>query len=150
MMYQIDLEYDEWRLQALVSLLAQVVKEPFYDKLRTKEQLGYLVWSGSSEMWGVLGVRFILQSDKATVEYLQQRILTFVKNYRTILASMDKEKFEKGKDKHKDKDMKDKYEKGKEKEKEERNKPRVIAPPCFAFFTFFFFPVRFLFEISSF
>jgi insulysin len=98
MMYQIDLEYDEWRLQAMVSLLAQVVKEPFFDKLRTKEQLGYLVWSGSSEMWGVLGVRFILQSDKATVEYLQQRILTFVRNYRTTLASMEKDKFEKNRE----------------------------------------------------
>ena len=98
MMYQIDLEHDAWRLHAMVSLLAQMIKEPFYDKLRTKEQLGYLVWSGSAEMWGVLGVRFIIQSDKASVEYLQQRILTFVKNFRKYLASTEKEKFEKNRE----------------------------------------------------
>ena len=36
---------------AVVQLLMKIVSEPCYDQLRTKEQLGYLVWSGTATQW---------------------------------------------------------------------------------------------------
>ena len=35
---------DETRLNAVLDLFAQIAREPCFDTLRTKEQLGYIVW----------------------------------------------------------------------------------------------------------
>jgi len=97
MMYQIDMETKSWTKRATLTLLAQIIKEPFFNVLRTNEQLGYLVFSGASEQWGVMGLRFIIQSVKASVGYLERRILTFVEKFRTELADMAADKFERTK-----------------------------------------------------
>eukprot|EP00501_MAST-03F_sp_TOSAG23-6_P002015 GSMAST32.ASY1.ANO1.2100.1 assembled CDS len=67
----------------VLQLLMNIMNEPCYDQLRTKEQLGYLVWSGMATEWGVLGCQIIIQSDKATGEYLEDRILLFLKDFHT-------------------------------------------------------------------
>ena len=36
-------------LQVLMELMGQIVEQPFYDTLRTQQQLGYIVFSG--EWW---------------------------------------------------------------------------------------------------
>ena len=41
-----------------------------FDLLRTQETLGYIVHVGLSLRWGVCGLTFIIQADKASPRYL--------------------------------------------------------------------------------
>jgi insulysin len=78
---------------ALTSLLAQIINEPCYDQLRTKEQLGYLVHSSLTYSRGVVGMRFIVQSSKKAPDYLEQRIEAFLAKFESELQEMTDEKF---------------------------------------------------------
>jgi insulysin len=79
-------------LRAKLSLLAQIAQEPCFDQLRTKEQLGYLVFSGVRKQTGSMGLRFILQSERDTI-YLENRIEEFLAKLRTILEKMTPEEY---------------------------------------------------------
>eukprot|EP00941_MAST-03F_sp_MAST-3F-sp1_P003543 g3543.t1 len=76
------------RPYAILSLLMKIMNEPCYDQLRTKEQLGYLVWSGLSSLLNVYGAQIIIQSDKASSQYLEDRILLFLHDFRKSLVQM--------------------------------------------------------------
>lgn len=79
-------------LRAKLSLLAQIAQEPCFDQLRTKEQLGYLVFSGVRKQTGSMGMRFILQSERDTV-YLENRIEEFLAKLRSIVEKMTAEEY---------------------------------------------------------
>ncbi|KAI7895156.1 Metalloenzyme, LuxS/M16 peptidase-like protein [Mucor mucedo] len=79
-------------LRARLSLLAQIAQEPCFDQLRTKEQLGYLVFSGVRKQTGSIGMRFILQSERDTV-YLENRIEEFLAKLRSIIEKMTPEEY---------------------------------------------------------
>ncbi|KAG1074055.1 hypothetical protein G6F42_025747 [Rhizopus arrhizus] len=79
-------------LRAKLSLLAQIAQEPCFDQLRTKEQLGYLVFSGVRKQTGSMGLRFILQSERDTI-YLENRIEEFLAKLRSILEKMTPEEY---------------------------------------------------------
>eukprot|EP00939_MAST-03C_sp_MAST-3C-sp1_P002054 g2054.t1 len=98
MVYQVGMETNSMREHALLKLCAQIIKEPFYDVLRTKEQLGYLVFSGSGERRGVMYFRFIIQSDKASATYLEKRIYSFLETFRGDLVELKSDAFEATKD----------------------------------------------------
>lgn len=53
---------NEVRLRAALDLLEQVLSEPFYDQLRTKEQLGYSVHASTRLTHGILGFAFVVVS----------------------------------------------------------------------------------------
>ncbi|KAI8388880.1 Metalloenzyme, LuxS/M16 peptidase-like protein [Radiomyces spectabilis] len=74
-------------LRARLSLLAQIAQEPCFDQLRTKEQLGYLVFSGVRKQTGSMGMRFIIQSERNTV-YLENRIEEFLVKLRKLIENM--------------------------------------------------------------
>ncbi|KAI7897701.1 Metalloenzyme, LuxS/M16 peptidase-like protein [Cokeromyces recurvatus] len=80
-------------LRAKLSLLAQIAQEPCFDQLRTKEQLGYLVFSGVRKQTGSMGLRFILQSERDTI-YLENRIEEFLLKLRTLIENMTSEEYE--------------------------------------------------------
>jgi insulysin len=67
--------------------------EPAFDQLRTKEQLGYVVFSGSRTTVTTIGYRFIVQSEKSP-EYLESRIDSFLGNYAAVLRDMSEADFE--------------------------------------------------------
>ena len=69
-----------FRLRAYLTLLGNMIHEPAFDQLRTKEQLGYIVWGGVRCFIGSLGIRIIVQSERDTV-YLENRIENFLKDY---------------------------------------------------------------------
>jgi hypothetical protein len=50
------------RARAALDLLEQCAAEPFYDTLRTKEQLGYSVHAATRLTHGVLGFAFVVNS----------------------------------------------------------------------------------------
>lgn len=60
-----------------VDLVTQILSEPCYNQLRTKEQLGYIVFCGSRKSNGVQGIRVIVQSAKHPA-YVEERIEHFL------------------------------------------------------------------------
>jgi insulysin len=77
-------------------MLDQLTHEPAFDKLRTKEQLGYAVFSGSRSSPTTLGFRFIIQSEK-TPTYLESRIEAFLVSFADTLSNMSEADFESNK-----------------------------------------------------
>jgi insulysin len=84
------------RLRAKVLLLAQIADEPCFDQLRTKEQLGYVVFSGATVHNTWIGYRILIQSEK-TPNYLEGRIDSFLAGMSQELTDMTDSQFQKHK-----------------------------------------------------
>ncbi|KAK1219159.1 metalloprotease [Marasmius sp. AFHP31] len=67
------------RLRIVSSLLSQIMSEPAFNVLRTKEQLGYVVFCRGISLPGetTYGIRIIIQSEK-TPEFLEGRVEAFL------------------------------------------------------------------------
>lgn len=75
------------------SLFCQLINEPCFDTLRTKEQLGYLVHSSARASIGMTGFRISIQSERDAA-YLESRIDAFLVQFEKYLEEMTPEKFE--------------------------------------------------------
>lgn len=80
--------------RVMAELIAQILHEPFFDRLRTKEQLGYVVFSGIRETRTTFGLRFLIQSERPT-GYLYMRIKQFIAKESRKLALLSEEDFKK-------------------------------------------------------
>lgn len=78
----------------LLELFIQIIGEPCFDILRTKEQLGYIVFSGIRRTSGVQGMRIIVQSDR-TPQYVENRVEAFLQSMDTYVKDMTEESFQK-------------------------------------------------------
>ncbi|KAJ1657332.1 metalloprotease [Dispira simplex] len=77
-----------------LALLESILKEPFFDELRTKETLGYVVRCQSFlEYSGLMMMNFIIQSERNPM-YLEFRILHFLRKMLNTLEGMSLEDFE--------------------------------------------------------
>jgi insulysin len=74
-------------------LLDQMLHEPAFDQLRTKEQLGYIVFSGPRAFSTTYGFRFLIQSEM-TPEFLDSRIESFLMRYADTMEKMSETEFE--------------------------------------------------------
>jgi len=91
-------------------LFCQIIDEPFFDILRTKQQLGYIVFSGVrrrvSNPYAIVdsllilsqintvGLRCIIQSERVPL-YLEYRIEDFLRNtVKGMLDKMSSEEFD--------------------------------------------------------
>ncbi|SPO45716.1 related to STE23 - Metalloprotease involved in a-factor processing [Moesziomyces antarcticus] len=81
------------QLRAVLSLFEQMATEPVFDQLRTKEQLGYLVFSAMRRSVGGMGWRIILQSER-DASYLESRIDAFLDQFKATLDKMSESEFE--------------------------------------------------------
>lgn len=72
-------------------LVFQTLEEPCYDFLRTKEQLGYLVYISSWNLRNVMGGKFVIQSAKYTPEYLLAKIHEFIRDMKTKTDALSDE-----------------------------------------------------------
>lgn len=73
----------------LIELLNALVEEPFYNDLRTKKQLGYIVASGIKAVAETRTISFIVQSSIASSDSLTIEILNFLdKVEMNILAKL--------------------------------------------------------------
>lgn len=68
--------------------------EPCFDTLRTKEQLGYSVHSGTRRTHGVLGLCVVVVSGAHGPAHLDARIEAFLGAFQQTLAGMGEEEFE--------------------------------------------------------
>lgn len=83
-------------LRAKQFILAQMLDEPTFNQLRTIEQLGYVVFSGSTAGVTYAGFRILVQSER-DCGYLEGRINHFLTRFETTLKDMSDEEFEKNK-----------------------------------------------------
>lgn len=67
-----------------IDLVSQILCEPCYNTLRTKEQLGYIVFCGSRKANGVQGIRFIVQSTRHPL-FVEERIEKFLDGMTVII-----------------------------------------------------------------
>jgi insulysin len=87
---------DEDNKRTVLSLIGQIASEPCFDQLRTKEQLGYIVFSGIRKGIGMLAFRVIVQSEKHPI-YIESRVDNFISRLREIIVDLSDEEFEKHK-----------------------------------------------------
>jgi insulysin len=84
---------DDQKTRAKVLLLGQIGDEKGFDTLRTKEQLGYIVFTGPRVSNTTCGYRVIVQSER-TPEYLETRINAFLASLGSYIKDMPKDEFE--------------------------------------------------------
>jgi insulysin len=84
------------RLNAVLSLLGQLVREQAFNVLRTEEQLGYIVFSSvKTSSDNVKSMQFLVQSDGFTPKHVDGRIEAFLQVFRNqVLADMSVEDFQ--------------------------------------------------------
>ena len=70
-----------------------MMEKPTFHQLRTVEQLGYIVWSGTDVREGVNGMRVIVQSAKKDADCLDRRVDAFLRKFRAVLQGMKWKKF---------------------------------------------------------
>ncbi|KAI4173694.1 MAG: hypothetical protein LQ348_006508 [Seirophora lacunosa] len=80
-------------LRAKLLLLGQMTEEIGFDQLRTKEQLGYIVFTGAKYAATIMGYRVIIQSERPT-DYLEERVNAFLILFGSKLESMSQDDFE--------------------------------------------------------
>ncbi|KAI5965382.1 STE23 [Candida pseudojiufengensis] len=71
---------NDLKLRVFIDLLSIIIREPCFDRLRTKEQLGYVVFSGLKKGRTSLGFRILIQSEKSC-NYLEYRIDEFLNKF---------------------------------------------------------------------
>ncbi|CAH9135246.1 unnamed protein product [Cuscuta epithymum] len=85
---------DLTKLKALLDLFDEIVEEPLFNQLRTKEQLGYVVGCSPRVTYRILGFCFQVQSSEYDPVYLQGRIDNFINSVKEILDDLSDESFE--------------------------------------------------------
>ncbi|KAF9376695.1 Insulinase (Peptidase M16) [Podila verticillata] len=86
-----------WRRErsALTQIVAQILQEPCFNQLRTKEQLGYIVHCTTRTNAGSTGLRIVVQSERDP-RFLQSRIEDFlVTRIGTMFREMTEAEFAK-------------------------------------------------------
>lgn len=74
------------RTEALTELVAHLLSEPAFDQLRTKEQLGYIVFTGVKNINSlVIAIHLIVQSNHKDPQYLDERIEDFLVGFKKLL-----------------------------------------------------------------
>ncbi|KAL8106522.1 hypothetical protein AgCh_023328 [Apium graveolens] len=93
--YQIEpeSEADLPRIKALIDLFDEIVEEPLFNQLRTKEQLGYVVDCSPRVTYRILGFCFRVQSSEYNPNHLQGRIDEFINSLGKLLNGLDNESF---------------------------------------------------------
>ncbi|GBB90257.1 hypothetical protein RclHR1_17150001 [Rhizophagus clarus] len=79
-----------------LQIIAQIIQESTFDHLRTKEQLGYSVYSYVSSSVGEMGLLINLQSERDAI-YLENRVEAFLIKAQSIIEEMSEEEYQKQK-----------------------------------------------------
>ena len=77
------------KTRATINLLAQILRTPFYDTLRTEQQLGYIVNAGTLPILKTNGLVMYIESPSADPLRLEASIDAFLAEYEDELAMLD-------------------------------------------------------------
>ena len=78
----------------LMKMLTSVLSEPFFNQLRTNEQLGYAVECYDSRMRGVLTFTFVILSSVACPMRLAHRIEDFIAQQKDLVLNLSEADFQ--------------------------------------------------------
>ncbi|WP_223793767.1 insulinase family protein [Marinobacter sp. F4216] len=81
-----DTSYEE---RARFRLLAQIISSPFYETIRTQQQLGYIVYATPFEMLETPALGFVVQSPTASNQQIDEAIREFSAAFEDRLNSLD-------------------------------------------------------------
>uniref|UniRef100_A0A7S4UXX9 Peptidase M16 C-terminal domain-containing protein n=2 Tax=Ditylum brightwellii TaxID=49249 RepID=A0A7S4UXX9_9STRA len=84
---------DDLSHRVLIDLLSEIMYEPLFDELRTKEQFGYHVSCGARWTFGVIGISFKVVTSCKSADEVSERLDRFLHEFRDKLATMEEEKF---------------------------------------------------------
>jgi len=90
-------DIDDQDLRVKSYIVKQIMNEPCYDKLRTKEQLGYIVFSGLFTRPRIVELYIIVQSEYGP-DYLEYKIEEFLNEFKQLIETIDDKEFEKYKE----------------------------------------------------
>ena len=74
--------------RARFGLLAHLLSDPYFNALRTEQQLGYVVSAAPAVFVRVPGIAFVVQSPVAGVERISDATFAFLTKWRATLAAM--------------------------------------------------------------
>lgn len=72
----------------MVELLIQMLSSPYYEQLRTKEQLGYIVFARDRSDHNIVSVSLILQSSEKSPMYMLERSDSFLQVFYEYLKQV--------------------------------------------------------------
>ena len=84
---------DAVRQRVLVDLLEQIIEEPLYNQIRTKEQFGYVVSCGARWTFGVIGMSFQVVTACKSANETGNRLDDFLISFRSELQCMSEQAF---------------------------------------------------------
>jgi len=92
--YQVGVVNNDMKLKLTNQILMQYLNEPYFDDLRTKQQLGYVVFCYPVTREDVLSNEFVVQSPQRSCEYIVQATNKFLVNERNKIKDLSDEAFE--------------------------------------------------------
>ncbi len=84
---------DTLQQDAYITLLQQLIKGPFFYFLRTREQLGYVVFAANNTVLRLPGLKFMIESPEKSPLELLSRVDAFLKKYPTLLQVMSEKEY---------------------------------------------------------
>ncbi|MEQ5800774.1 insulinase family protein [Halomonas sp. H10-9-1] len=75
--------------QARLAVLGQLIDTPFYQRLRTEQQLGYVVNASYSPMLDAPGLALMVQSPETDSESIDEHVERFLEEFGTTLETLD-------------------------------------------------------------
>jgi len=75
-------------------VLGQFLQEPFFNQLRTQQQLGYVVMSRPCDTRDVMGIQFLVQSPKRSCAHLVKCVNDYLEEMRIRVDQMTEEEFQ--------------------------------------------------------
>ena len=86
-------KHNDDRSRARMSLLGQILSAPYYQYMRTEQQLGYIVFATPYPQQTVPALAFIVQSPEATPQQILEHSQTFFTNFASTLNAMSQDEF---------------------------------------------------------
>lgn len=83
-----------WEHVYLFNFLNKYMENPFFEDLRTHQQLGYVVFSMNDCRKGVWAFNFLIQSDILTSSECALKIYEFLDKHRTLVKEIPDQQFE--------------------------------------------------------
>ena len=77
-----------------MKLLETMMKDDFYDFIRTNKQLGYLVWSNYSGILESNAFLFVVQSPNAEASVLREEIENFLNSFQKTVQKLSQKEFD--------------------------------------------------------
>jgi secreted Zn-dependent insulinase-like peptidase len=75
--------------RAAYMLLGEMLSSPFYNELRTEQQLGYVVFASSIPLLNVPGLALVVQSPVADPLTLEQKMEQFLRDIKPLFSQLD-------------------------------------------------------------